>query len=135
MNKKKDFITDFLQNGIIAVCENFEEAEYSRQNGASGILLVKERGGDKNDVFVMPNEDLIRNVIENIDIPILIRIKFGHFGEAKICEELGVDGLLEAFQTENSLEKKLDEKEFNLPIISEIFDVEKIPDANKNILI
>jgi len=37
---------------------------------------VKERGGDHEDVFVMADEDLIKNVLEEVQIPVFVRVKF-----------------------------------------------------------
>ena len=136
-NKKlnKNFIINFIQNWIIAVCENFDDAVYAWEKWASWILLVKWRWGEFDDVFIMPDEDLIREVLDKVDIPIFVRVKFWHFWEAKICEELWADGILESCQNANSLDKKLNEEDFKFPIISEIFDTEKILDLNENILI
>lgn len=131
----KNFIINFLQNWIIAVCENLEEAVYAWEKWASWILLVKERGWEEDDVFVIADEEIIQEVLKTVQIPVLVRVKFWHFWEAKICEELWVDWIVEWFQTENSLKEKLDENEFNFVIISEVFDAEKILDSNKNILI
>ena len=134
-NLNKNFIINFLQNWIIAVCENLEEAIYAYENWAAWILLVKERGGEHEDVFVMSDEDLIREVLEKVDIPVFVRVKFWHFWEAKICEDLWVDWVVEWFQNEKSLDKKLNEDDFEFVIISEVFDYEKIWELNKNILI
>jgi len=135
MNKNKNFIINFLQNWIIAVCENLEEAIYAHEKWASWILLVKERWGEHEDVFVIPDENLIKNVLNSVNIPVFVRIKFWHFWEAKICEELWVDWIVEWFQNENSLKEKLNENDFKPVVISEIFDIEKIWESNKNILI
>lgn len=134
-NSEKDFVINFLNNWITAVCETFKESVFAWQKWASWIFLVKERWWESDDVFVMPNEDLIREVLEELDIPIFVRVKFWHFWEAKICEELWVDWIVEAFQAENSLKEKLNPEDFNFPIISEVLEPEKISESNENILI
>jgi len=131
----KNFVVNFLNNWIVAVCENIEEAIYAWEKWASGLLLVKERWGEHEDVFVMPDENFIKQVLEEVQVPVFVRVKFWHFWEAKICEELWVDWILEAFQVENSLKEKLNPEDFEFPIISEVFNPEKISEANKDILI
>jgi len=131
----KNFVIEFVKKWIIAVCENFEEAIYARKKWAWWILLVKKRGSDLDDVFIMPNEDLIVDVLNEVQIPVFVRVKFWHFWEAKICEELWADWIIEAFQDEKSLEDRLNEEEFSIPVISEIFDIKKIQDSSKNVLI
>jgi len=131
----REFIINFIQNWIIAVCENLEEAVYAWEKWASWILIVKERWGEHDDVFVMADEDLIKEILDSVDVPVFVRVKFWHFWEARICEDLWVDWIVEWFQNENSLEEKLNEDEFNFVIISEVFDYEKILESNENILI
>jgi len=39
-------------------------------------LLVEERGGNHEDVFVMADEDLIKKVLKEVQIPVFVRVKF-----------------------------------------------------------
>jgi pyridoxal biosynthesis lyase PdxS len=131
----KDFVLKLIQNGVVAVCEDLNEALEAEDFWASAVLLVSERWGDLDSATAMPNEDLISSAVSQLKIPVFCRVRFGHFWEAEIAQSYWVSAILESVQTEESLEEALNHKDFEAPIISEIQSVEDFKEWQENYLL
>lgn len=126
---QKDFILQLIQGWIIAVCETFDEAKLSYECWASWILLVSHRW--EGDEHVSPGWDVISECVENIDIPIIVRIRFWHFAEANIAQESWASAILESIKIDWWLKDSLCDNDFEIPIIREINDLSELKN-NKN---
>ena len=133
--EKKDYILNLIENLVIAVCENFEEAEQAEKAWVSAVLLVFQRWWDPTDIEVFPIENDIKKSVWNLKIPVFIRVRYWHFWEADIAQSLWVSAILEAEMWSEYLKKSLNQNNYNIPIISEIYSIKDLKSSQKNYLL
>jgi pyridoxal 5'-phosphate synthase pdxS subunit len=73
---------------------NVEQAKIAEQAGAVAVMalervpaMIRAEGG----VARMANPKLIKEIIAAVSIPVMAKARIGHFAEAQILQELGVD--------------------------------------------
>jgi len=131
----KDFVLKLIQNGVVAVCEDLDEALEAQEYWASAVLLVAERGGDLDSSSLMPSEEFLASAVSELKIPVFVRVRYWHFWEAEIVQSYWAAAILESIKTDNSLEKVLNHWDFSIPIISEINSVEDFQKDQNNYLL
>lgn len=128
---QKDFVLKLIQGWIIAVCETYDEAKLAYESWAIWILIVSHRWEWED--HTSPNWEIISECVENINIPIFVRIRFWHYAEWKIAEEAWASGILEWIKTEEWLKESINNERFHIPIIREINEVSELKSfKNKN---
>lgn len=73
-----------LHGGVIIEVSDVEEAKIAEEAGACSIVV--HHGTPR-----MPTPDLIKEIKQAVSIPIMARVRVGHFVEAQIMEAIGVD--------------------------------------------
>lgn len=73
-----------LQGGVIIEVSDAEEAKIAEEAGACSFVVY--HGTPR-----MPSPDLIKEIKQAVSIPIMARVRVGHFVEAQILEAIGVD--------------------------------------------
>jgi pyridoxal 5'-phosphate synthase pdxS subunit len=83
-----------LKGGVIMDVMNVEQARIAEEAGAASVMalervpaMIRAEGG----VARMANPKLIKGIIETVSIPVMAKARIGHFAEAQILQELGVD--------------------------------------------
>jgi pyridoxal 5'-phosphate synthase pdxS subunit len=83
-----------LKGGVIMDVMNVEQAKIAEQAGAVAVMalervpaMIRAEGG----VARMANPKLIKEIIAAVSIPVMAKARIGHFAEAQILQELGVD--------------------------------------------
>jgi pyridoxal 5'-phosphate synthase pdxS subunit len=83
-----------LKGGVIMDVMNVEQARIAEQAGAVAVMalervpaMIRAEGG----VARMANPKLIREIIAAVSVPVMAKARIGHFAEAQILQELGVD--------------------------------------------
>jgi pyridoxal 5'-phosphate synthase pdxS subunit len=87
-------LAEMLKGGVIMDVMNVEQARIAEEAGAVSVMalervpaMIRAEGG----VARMANPKLIRGIIEAVSIPVMAKARIGHFAEAQILQELGVD--------------------------------------------
>ena len=87
-------LAEMLKGGVIMDVMNVEQARIAEQAGAVAVMalervpaMIRAEGG----VARMANPKLIREIIAAVSIPVMAKARIGHFAEAQILQELGVD--------------------------------------------
>src|SRR5246127_4281870 len=87
-------LAEMLKGGVIMDVMNVEQARIAEEAGAVSVMalervpaMIRAEGG----VARMANPKLIRQIIEAVSIPVMAKARIGHFAEAQILQELGVD--------------------------------------------
>src|ERR1700756_3747062 len=87
-------LAEMLKGGVIMDVMNVEQAKIAEQAGAVAVMalervpaMIRAEGG----VARMANPKLIREIIAAVSIPVMAKARIGHFAEAQILQELGVD--------------------------------------------
>ena len=87
-------LAEMLKGGVIMDVMNVEQARIAEEAGATSVMalervpaMIRAEGG----VARMANPKLIKQIIETVSIPVMAKARIGHFAEAQILQELGVD--------------------------------------------
>src|SRR5246127_2321014 len=87
-------LAEMLKGGVIMDVMNVEQARIAEESGATSVMalervpaMIRAEGG----VARMANVKLIKGIIEAVSIPVMAKARIGHFAEAQILQEIGVD--------------------------------------------
>jgi len=90
----KTGLAEMLKGGVIMDVTNAEQATIAEQAGAVAVMAlervpaqIRAEGG----VARMASPKKIREIMAAVSIPVMAKCRIGHFAEAQILEELGVD--------------------------------------------
>src|SRR5579883_1329688 len=90
----KTGLAEMLKGGVIMDVMNVEQARIAEEGGASSSMalervpaMIRAEGG----VARMANPRLIREIMTAVTIPVMAKARIGHFAEAQILQEIGVD--------------------------------------------
>jgi pyridoxal 5'-phosphate synthase pdxS subunit len=87
-------LAEMLKGGVIMDVMNVEQARIAEEAGATSVMalervpaMIRAEGG----VARMAKPSLIKQIIAAVSIPVMAKARIGHFVEAQILQELGVD--------------------------------------------
>jgi pyridoxal 5'-phosphate synthase pdxS subunit len=90
----KTGLAEMLKGGVIMDVTDARQAEIAEKAGAVSVMAlervpaqIRAEGG----VARMASPKKIREIMETVSIPVMAKCRIGHFAEAQILEELGVD--------------------------------------------
>jgi pyridoxal 5'-phosphate synthase pdxS subunit len=87
-------LAEMLKGGVIMDVMNVEQARIAEEAGATSVMalervpaMIRAEGG----VARMAKPSLIKQIMQAVSIPVMAKARIGHFAEAQILQELGVD--------------------------------------------
>ncbi len=87
-------LAEMLKGGVIMDVMNVEQARIAEEAGAASVMalervpaMIRAEGG----VARMARPGLIKQIMQTVSIPVMAKARIGHFAEAQILQELGVD--------------------------------------------
>jgi pyridoxal 5'-phosphate synthase pdxS subunit len=90
----KTGLAEMLKGGVIMDVTTAAQAEIAQRSGAVAVMAlervpaqIRAEGG----VARMASPKIIREIMAVVDIPVMAKCRIGHFAEAQILQELGVD--------------------------------------------
>ncbi len=90
----KTGLAEMLKGGVIMDVTTAEQAVIAEKAGAAAVMAlervpaqIRAEGG----VARMASPKRIREIMESVSIPVMAKCRIGHFAEAQILQELGVD--------------------------------------------
>jgi pyridoxal 5'-phosphate synthase pdxS subunit len=90
----KTGLAEMLKGGVIMDVTNAEQALIAEKSGAVAVMAlervpaqIRAEGG----VARMASPKKIREIMDAVSIPVMAKCRIGHFAEAQILQELGVD--------------------------------------------
>src|SRR6266852_132249 len=90
----KTGLAEMLKGGVIMDVTDAKQAEIAQRAGAVAVMAlervpaqIRAEGG----VARMASPKKIREIMAVVDIPVMAKCRIGHFAEAQILQELGVD--------------------------------------------
>jgi pyridoxal 5'-phosphate synthase pdxS subunit len=90
----KTGLAEMLKGGVIMDVMSAAQAEVAEKAGAVAVMalekvpaMLRAEGG----VARMANPKVIREIMHTVSIPVMAKCRIGHFAEAQILQELGVD--------------------------------------------
>jgi pyridoxal 5'-phosphate synthase pdxS subunit len=87
-------LAEMLKGGVIMDVMNVEQARIAEEAGAVSVMalervpaMIRAEGG----VARMASPRLIKEIMSAVTIPVMAKARIGHFVEAQVLQELGVD--------------------------------------------
>ncbi len=87
-------LADALTGGVIMDVTTPEEAKIAEEAGAIAVMALEKVPADiraAGGVARMADPAIIQAIQEAVSIPVMAKVRIGHFVEAQVLEELGVD--------------------------------------------
>jgi pyridoxal 5'-phosphate synthase pdxS subunit len=83
-----------LKGGVIMDVVNAEQAKIAEEAGAVAVMALERVPADiraDGGVARMTDPQIICDIMDVVSIPVMAKVRIGHFVEAQILESLGVD--------------------------------------------
>ena len=114
-------LAEMLKGGVIMDVVNAEQATIAEQAGASAVMALERVPSDirkEGGVARMSQIRIIRDIMAAVSIPVMAKVRIGHFTEARILEVLGVDYIDESeVLTPADEEHHIDKQDFKVPFV------------------
>ena len=117
---KKGF-AKMTKGGVIMDVVNAEQANIAEESGAVSVMALEKVPADiRNDGVVarMADPSVINEILDSVSIPVMAKIRIGHFVEARVLEHLNVDMIDESeVLTPADEDFHVDKKRFTIPFV------------------
>ncbi len=87
-------LAEMLKGGVIMDVVTPDQAKIAEDAGAVAVMALERVPADiraQGGVARMSDPDMIDGIIKAVSIPVMAKARIGHFVEAQIIQELGVD--------------------------------------------
>ncbi|MEM0366285.1 MAG: pyridoxal 5'-phosphate synthase lyase subunit PdxS [Acidilobaceae archaeon] len=130
---KYGFISMF-KSGVIMDVTNEKQAEIAEDAGAVGVMVLDKLPYDvrmTGGVARSASLDVIKRVMDTVTIPVSAKCRIGHYEEAKLLEEIGVD-LIDESEVLTPVDEKahIDKWRFKTPFVN---GARNLPEALRRI--
>ena len=119
--KLKTGFAEMLKGGVIMDVVNAKQAKIAEKAGACAVMALERVPADiraDGGVARMSNPSMITEIIKTVSIPVMAKVRIGHFAEAQIIQELVVDFIDESEVLTPADEKfHIDKKKFDIPFV------------------
>lgn len=114
-------LAQMLKGGVIMDVVTPEQAKIAEEAGACAVMALERVPADirvQGGVARMSDPDMIDGIVEAVSIPVMAKARIGHFVEAQILQQLGVDFIDESeVLTPADEEHHIDKKQFTVPFV------------------
>ncbi len=114
-------LAEMLKGGVIMDVINAEQAVIAERAGAVAVMALERVPSDirkEGGVARMSPVQVIRGIMDAVSIPVMAKVRIGHFTEARILEALGVDYIDESeVLTPADDENHVAKREFKVPFV------------------
>src|SRR5260221_2521053 len=90
----KSGLAEMLKGGVIMDVTDADQARIAEEAGAVAVMALERVPSDiraQGGVARMASLRKVREIMETVTIPVMAKCRIGHFAEAQILQELGVD--------------------------------------------
>src|SRR6202166_2326093 len=87
-------LAEMLKGGVIMDVTNAAQAKIAEDSGACAVMALERVPSDirkEGGVARMAAPRIIREIMEAVSIPVMAKVRIGHFAEAQVLEALEVD--------------------------------------------
>ncbi len=117
----KTGLAEMLKGGVIMDVTNAEQARISQDAGAVAVMALERVPADiraEGGVARMASPRKIREIMAAVTIPVMAKVRIGHFAEAQVLEALAVDFIDESeVLTPADEEHHVDKHQFKVPFV------------------
>tara|TARA_B100000378_G_scaffold39404_1_gene29532 strand:- start:99 stop:1013 length:915 start_codon:yes stop_codon:yes gene_type:complete len=93
-DRVKRGLAEMLKGGVIMDVVTADQAKIAEDAGAVAVMALERVPADiraQGGVARMSDPDLIDDIIASVSIPVMAKARIGHFVEAQVLQQLGVD--------------------------------------------
>ena len=114
-------LADMMKGGVIMDVVTPEQARIAEDAGATAVMALERVPADiraEGGVSRMSDPDMIDGIIAAVSIPVMAKARIGHFVEAQILQELGVDYIDESeVLSPADYVNHIDKQRFTVPFV------------------
>ncbi|MDO8616993.1 MAG: pyridoxal 5'-phosphate synthase lyase subunit PdxS [Dehalococcoidia bacterium] len=114
-------LAQMLKGGVIMDVVTPEHAKIAEEAGACAVMALERVPADirsAGGVARMSDPDIIVRIMETVSIPVMAKVRIGHFVEAQILESLGVDYIDESeVLTPADETHHINKRDFKVPFV------------------
>ena len=112
---------EMFKNGVIMDVTTPEQALIAQEAGACAVMALERVPADirkDGQVARMSDPAMIQAIMDAVSIPVMAKVRIGHFMEARILEALGVDFVDESeVLTPADESRHVDKSQFKVPFV------------------
>jgi len=117
----KTGLAQMLKGGVIMDVVNVEQARIAEESGACAVMALERVPADirkQGGVARMSDPKMIKDIKNAVTIPVMAKVRIGHFVEAQILEHLGIDYIDESeVLTPADDEHHINKHKFKVPFV------------------
>ncbi|KAF8606450.1 vitamin B6 biosynthesis protein [Ceratobasidium sp. AG-I] len=90
----KSGLAQMLKGGVIMDVINAEQARIAEEAGACAVMALERVPADirkEGGVARMSDPKMIKEIVDAVTIPVMAKVRIGHFVEAQILQAIGID--------------------------------------------
>ncbi|NMA94656.1 MAG: pyridoxal 5'-phosphate synthase lyase subunit PdxS [Clostridiales bacterium] len=110
-----------LKGGVIMDVTNKEQAKIAEAAGACSVMALERIPADiraAGGISRMSDPKMIKEIQDTVSIPVMAKVRIGHFVEAQIIEAIGVDFIDESEVLSPADDRyHIDKKNFKTPFV------------------
>jgi len=114
-------LAEMLKGGVIMDVTNAEQALIAEKAGGCAVMALERVPADirkEGGVARMAAPKIIREIMDTVTIPVMAKVRIGHFAEAQVLEALEVDYIDESeVLTPADEENHIDKHKFRVPFV------------------
>ncbi|MEY7999878.1 pyridoxal 5'-phosphate synthase lyase subunit PdxS [Clostridium sp. Mt-5] len=114
-------LAQMLKGGVIMDVVNVEQAIIAEKAGACAVMALERVPADirkEGGVSRMSDPKMIKEIKAAVSIPVMAKVRIGHFVEAEILETIGIDFIDESeVLTPADNKYHVDKTSFNVPFV------------------
>ncbi|AJS65014.1 Snz1p [Saccharomyces cerevisiae YJM541] len=119
--KIKSGLAQMLKGGVIMDVVTPEQAKIAEKSGACAVMALESIPADmrkSGKVCRMSDPKMIKDIMNSVSIPVMAKVRIGHFVEAQIIEALEVDYIDESeFLTPADWTHHIEKDKFKVPFV------------------
>jgi pyridoxal 5'-phosphate synthase pdxS subunit len=117
----KEGLAQMLKGGVIMDVTTAQQAQIAEEAGAVAVMALERVPADiraQGGVARMADPVKVKEIMAAVTIPVMAKVRIGHFVEAMIIESLGVDYIDESeVLTPADEQHHIDKWKFNVPFV------------------
>lgn len=118
--KVKRGLAQMLKGGVIMDVTSAEQARVAEAAGAVSVMALERVPADirsEGGVARMADPAKVHDIMRSVSIPVMAKVRIGHFAEAQALEALGVDFIDESEVLTPADERHIDKLAFRIPFV------------------
>jgi pyridoxal 5'-phosphate synthase pdxS subunit len=119
--RNKVGLAEMLKGGVIMDVTSAEQAKIAEEAGAVAVMALERVPADiraQGGVARMADPAKVKEIMAAVTIPVMAKVRIGHFAEAQVLEAIGVDFIDESeVLTPADEQFHIDKHQFKVPFV------------------